>query len=227
MNFLNKRRVAGLVGTCALVFGGVAGAAVGGAGPADAATCTAGVSSCLITGTASLGIGTLSATTPSTLTWSTTLNGLDQNLVDTVPADEGYTVDDATGSSFGWHVTVSATTFTSTTPTAATLADTGTFSTNGSVTSATDTTGPAAACSTGSTCTLPTNTVTYPVAITTAATGPTPVSIYSAAAPTGVGSIDIGGSTSANPVGWWLAVPGTTATGTYTSTITVDVVSGP
>lgn len=64
----------------------------------------------------------------------------------------------------GWHSTVSATTFTTGGGTPHTLADTGTFSTNGSVTSISGTGAPTAACASGSTCTVPTNTTTYPVA---------------------------------------------------------------
>jgi len=68
---------------------------------------------------------------------------------------------------------------------------------------------------------------TFPVAITTAASGPTPYVIYDANAGTGIGSIAIGGSAAAAPVGWWLTVPGNTTPGTYTSTILMAVVSTP
>ncbi|HUN33124.1 MAG TPA: WxL domain-containing protein [Trebonia sp.] len=229
MTFFNpiyKRRSASLAATCALVLGGFASAAIAGPTAADAATCTATVGTpCVITGTATLGAGVLSAIVPGSLTWATTLNGLGQQIVDTTAADQGYTVDDATGSSAGWHVTVSATTFTNG---SATLPDTGSFSTTGSVTSATATTAPSQACTSAGDCTLPDNTATtYPVAITTAATTPTPVTVYNAAAASGIGSTDIGGSTSTNPVGWWIHVPGTTTPGTYTSTITINVISGP
>jgi hypothetical protein len=229
LSLIGKRRVTGLVSAGTLVLGGLAGAAIGGAGPADAATCTATVGTpCVITGTASLGAGVLSATVPGSLAWSATLNGLGQDVVDTTAADQAYTVDDATGSGAGWHVTVSATTFTSTTP-AATLPDTGTFSTTGSVTSATATTAPTQACNgTSSDCTLPDNAATvYPVAVTTAAATPTPVTVYNATAGTGIGSVNIGGSSAAAPVGWWIHVPGTTVPSTYTSTINVNVISGP
>jgi hypothetical protein len=231
MNFLSpirKRRSARLATASALVLGGLASAAIAGPSSADAATCTAVVGTpCVITGTATMGAGVLSAIVPGSLTWATTLNGLGQQVVDTTAADQGYTVDDATGSGAGWHVTVSATTFSATG--GGTLPDTGTFSTTGSITSATATTAPTQACSGGTgDCTLPDNSATtYPVAITTAAATPTPVTVYNAAAATGVGSTDIGGSAAAAPVGWWIHVPGTTTPGTYTSTITVDVISGP
>jgi hypothetical protein len=67
----------------------------------------------------------------------------------------------------------------------------------------------------------------YPVAITTAASSPPASDIYDASATTGLGSVTIGGSSAANPVGWWLNVPANTLAGTYTSTVTVDIISGP
>jgi hypothetical protein len=65
------------------------------------------------------------------------------------------------------------------------------------------------------------------VALTTATSSPTSYVIYDANAATGVGSIAIGGSGNAAPVGWWLNVPGNTTPGTYTSTITMAVVTAP
>jgi hypothetical protein len=182
-------------------------------------------SSCTLTGTLSLNAGSLTLTSPTSLSWTATLNGSDQSVVDTTAADETYTVTDATGSGAGWHVTVSATTFTTAAP-VHTLPNSGTFLTTGSITSATFTTGPTAACAAGSSCTLPTNSTSYPVAITTA-TAPTAVTIYDTAANSGLGKILIGGSTAANPLGWWVNVPASASAGTYTSTITLAVVSAP
>jgi hypothetical protein len=119
-------------------------------------------------------------------------------------------------------VTVSATTFTSG---ANTLANAGTFLTNGSITAEAATTAPIAACSAATTCVLPANTTTYPVAITTAASSPTPVTIYDTSAGTGLGSITIG--IGANPVGWWVNVPSNARSGTYTTTVNLQVLSGP
>jgi hypothetical protein len=42
-----------------------------------------------------------------------------------------------------------------------------------------------------------------------------------------MGSFTIGGSASANPVGWWLSVPANAYVGTYLSTVTFAVASGP
>jgi hypothetical protein len=225
-NPISRRRVASLAAAGALALGGLASSVVAGAGAADAATCTVGTA-CVITGSADLTGGILSATVPSSLAWAATLTGVAQNVVDTTAGDQGYTVDDATGSGAGWHVTVSATTFSATG--GATLPDTGTFSTTGSATSSTATTAPTQACTGGTgDCTLPNNAATtYPVAITTAAATPTAQTVYQAAAATGVGSVDIGGSTATNPVGWWIHVPGTAVPGTYTSTITINIISGP
>lgn len=185
-------------------------------------TAIAAGTSCTLTGTATLSAGTLTLTSPASLTWATTLNGLNQSLVDTTAADQQYTVNDATGSGAGWHVTTSATTFTDGTHN---LPNSGTFSTNGSTSSVSATTAPTATCT--GTCTLPTNSTTYPVAITTAASTPTAVTIYDTAAGTGLGQVVIGGSTAANPVGWWANIPASTVAGTYTSTITMEVISGP
>src|ERR1700733_12252932 len=133
-----KRRVTGLLGAGALLIGGVGAPVVFAAGPASAAPCTATITApCAITGTATLGAGTLTATVPGSLTWGATLTGVTQNLVDTVPADQGYTVDDASGATSGWNVSVAATQFTSPVPVGAPLPVDGTFSTTGSVASAT------------------------------------------------------------------------------------------
>ena len=221
-----KRRVAGLLGAGAMLIGGVGAPVLFTAGQASAATCSP---SCTITGTAALGTGTLTMTAPGSLTWTGAITGAALELPDLVATDEGFTVDDATGSSDGWTVSVAATQFTSTTP-AATLPNSGTFSVNGSVGTATTGATPAAACTDGTgTCTLPDDTaITYPVPVTTATTGtPLPSVIYQAAAGSGLGSVDIGGSTSGAPVGWWLAVPDDAKAATYTSTVTISVASIP
>ena len=220
------RRLFNTLGTLVLLAGVLtAGSVALMSGPADAAACGTAVpagSSCTMTGTVSLSAGALTLTSPASLSWTGTLNGLDQNIVDTTAGDQQYTVDDATGSGAGWHVTTSATTFTNG---AHTFSNTGTFVTNGSVTSITATNAPTATCT--ATCTLPTNTTVYPVAITTATSSPTAAVIYDTAAGTGMGQMVIGGSTAANPVGWWVNVPSSASAGSYVSTITMAIVSGP
>ncbi len=193
--------------------------------PASATACSSGstTTNCTSTGTLTLTGGTLSLTAPSALAWSATMNGSNLSLYDSTSADQGYVVSDATGTGAGWHVTLAATTFTNGSHT---LSNTGTFSTNGSITSATATTAPSATCVSVGGCTVPTNTTTYPVAVTTAAS-PTPVTVYDTSANSGMGSVQIGGSASANPVGWWLNVPATAYSGSYTSTLTFSIVAGP
>ncbi|SRR6266851_4741184 len=194
-------------------------------GTASATACGGAVASgsnCTLTGTVTLTAGTLTLTSPSSLTWASTLTGLDQSVVDTVSGDQQYTVTDATGSGAGWHVTTSATTFTNGSHA---LPNSLTFVTTGSVTSITATSAPTASCS--GTCSLPSNSTTYPVAITTAASSPVPVTIYDTAAASGLGQIVIGGSTQPNPVGWWANIPANASAGSYTSVITMAVISGP
>lgn len=166
--------------------------------------------------------GSLTLTSPSSLSWAATLTGTNQNIADTTAAHQQLTVSDQTGTGAGWHVTVSTTTFTNGT---STLPNASTFSVNGSLSAATASSGPSGSCVTG--CTPPSSTVTYPVAVTTAESSPTPADIYDNPAGSGVGGITLGGSSAANPVGWWIAVPGNALAGAYTSTVTVTIVSGP
>ncbi len=219
------RRRARLLGRCVLMACGMCLMMLFTAGRAAAVACgsaeTAGTA-CTLTGTAGVTAGALNLTSPSALAWATTLTGLDLQLADTTTAHQSYLVDDATGSGLGWHVTVSATTFTNG---SATLANSGTFSTNGSTSSETATTAPTAACSSGATCVLPTDVTTYPAAITTATSSPTAVDIYDTSASSGMGSITIG--VGADPVGWWLNMPAKGLAGSYTSTVTLEVISGP
>ena len=229
-----SRRRAGAVVAAAVLSAGMlaGGSAVVTPGTADAAVptpCGSAVpagSNCTMTGTLTITPGTLSLTSPTSLTWAATLSGTDQSKVDTILADQQYTVDDATGSGGGWSVTTSATTFTNASHK---LPDTGTFVTNGSGSTGliSDVAAPTATCALGTTCTLPNDSTTYPVAITTAATAPTASTIYHATASSGVGQIVIGGSTSVNPVGWWVNVPASAFAGAYTSTVTMAVIAGP
>jgi hypothetical protein len=61
----------------------------------------------------------------------------------------------------------------------------------------------------------------------TAVSSPTVYTVYDSAATTGVGVMTIGGSAALNPIGWWVQVPGAAYAGVYTSTVTLEVVSGP
>lgn len=42
-----------------------------------------------------------------------------------------------------------------------------------------------------------------------------------------MGQMVIGGSTAPNPVGWWVNVPASATAGSYISTITMEIISGP
>lgn len=163
--------------------------------------------------------GTLSVTSPASLAWAAVLNGLDQTIVDTRPTDQQLTANDNTGSGSGWHITAAATA-----PTSGSHSISAGLMVNGSLTSSASTSAPGASCI--ATCTLPTNTTSYPVTIPTA-TSPIPVTIYTAAAGTGRGQILLGGSSAVNPLGWWIRLPGNAYVGTYTTTMTIATVSGP
>lgn len=166
--------------------------------------------------------GPLDLTSPSSLTWAATLTGTNQSAVDTVAADQQFSLDDETNSAAGWHITISATTFTTGTHT---LPDSGTLVLTGSLSSPSATTAPSQTCVTS--CTPPTSTTTYPVAITTASSTPTPVTVYDDPAGNGMGPATLGGNSAAHPVGWWINIPANARAGSYTSTITATVVSGP
>ncbi len=166
--------------------------------------------------------GPLSVTAPGSLTWDTTLNGVNQSVADAVAGDQELTVSDETDTGAGWDVTITATTWTNG---AHTLPNTGTFVLSGDVASITASAAPSLACLTS--CVPPDDTVTYPVAVTTAASSPSPVSVYVASAGSGLGATILGGSSSADPIGWWVNVPGNAWRGAYTSTVTVSIASGP
>jgi hypothetical protein len=165
--------------------------------------------------------GSLTLTSPDSLSWSATDTGLPQNAVDEVAVDQQLTVDDSAATGAGWHITVAATTFTSP---AHALPDIGTLSVTGSVSSLSGAV-PSAACD--GACVLPTNTISYPVPVTTAPSSPPPSTIADASPGTGTGTVVLGGSGSADPLGWWISVPATAYVGTYSSAVTLAVVSGP
>lgn len=245
-----RRRLTPLLGAFVLLIGGIGASVLFAGGTADAAACPTTApfqiagTACQITGTLTLNPGTLTLDAPLAVAWTTTITGVDQLLADPTAADQTYTVDDATGTAPGWHVTASATAFVSGANTLGTGTTTPTFSTNGSLslTTATPpalaTVGPGASCvvvaTVASTCTLPTNTTTYPVAITTGSAAGGPFNIYdNSPAGSGVGTIVIGtyaastDVTAPNPVGWWVNVPANTPAGSYGSTISLELISGP
>jgi hypothetical protein len=280
---ITRKRLTPVLAASVLLTGGIGASLLFAGGTADAATdlpaapcagANASGAACTIAGTLTVTSGVMTLTAPPAVGWAETISGADQQLADPTGADETYTVDDATGTAPGWHVTAAATPFTVTTtvagaaPLGTVLGTAGTagvpavptFATNGSGPTTggvanglmADTTAPTAACAGTSTCTLPTDVVgtgtvgspapvvAYPVNITygNAATGAaspgaptghqtTPVSIYSADAGTGLGTIVIGGAGAANPVGWWINVPSNTLAGSYVSTISLELIAAP
>ncbi len=166
----------------------VAVAALATAAVATAATLTA---TATLTGTAGLSLNL-----PSNPSMSATLDGSDQ----AVSYSPALGVVDARGSGGGWNLTVAATTFSD--GLGHTLAA-------GTLTGATE------ACHSGSTCTLATNSVTYPVTLSTTA-----AKFFNAAASSGLGKVDVTPTVS-------VSVPGNSFAGTYTSTVTLATAVGP
>lgn len=157
------------------------------------------------TGTATVAAGTLTETNATTPAISSTLNGTDQTATYTL----AITANDATGSGAGWNLTLTSTQFSTGGTTPKTLATTAS-----SLSAVTE------ACAAGTTCTAPTNAITYPVVVPAASTAPTAVKFYNAAAATGLGKFTI-----TPTIG--VTIPANTYAGSYTSTVTLAVVSGP
>jgi hypothetical protein len=222
---LTSRRTTRLLAASALLIG--VGGATMAASSASAAACDPAVfaQTCTMTGTATVTAGSLGVAAPATQTWGTTLDGTDKQLVDAAPADTSFSVQDATGSGDGWNVTATATQFTVGASTTV-LADTGTLVFNGSATSETTGATPGNLCAPATTCTVPTTDVVFPVDFVTGA-AVIPVSIYNAAAATGLGNILIGSSSGGAPAAWWVNVPASATAGAYVSTITLAINSGP
>lgn len=151
--------------------------------------------------------GTLSFinSTPGNVTFpSTALDGTNKTTSQTQP----FNVSDARGTGAGWNITATSTTFTNagnTLPTGAT----------------TIATQPGVACDAGVTCTTSTvSGVTYPYTLPAAAVAPAATRMYNASANTGLGAMTV------TPT-WQLAIPASARAGTYTSTWTFSLVSGP
>jgi len=166
------------------------------------AAATASADNALVTGT--ITGGSLSEVTTAAPSFSVTLNGSDQTPTYTLP----MTVTDARGTGAGWNVTITSTQF-------STGAGGNTLATNASSVQSVSST-----CVSGSTCTNPTNTVTYPLTLPAGTTPPTAVKLFNSATNTGMGKFTV-----TPTVG--VFVPANTFAGTYTSTVTLAVVSGP
>ncbi|MBS0592052.1 MAG: WxL domain-containing protein [Proteobacteria bacterium] len=147
---------------------------------------------------------TLSLSTSATPSFSANLDLGDSTPTYTVP----LTIQDTRGTGAGWNATITSTQFTTGGATPSLLA-----------TNASTITGVTNVCA-GGTCTLPTNAITYPVAVPAAPTAPTAVKFFNAAANTGLGKF-----TNTPTIG--VFVPQSSTAGTYTSTLTISIVSGP
>ncbi len=134
-----------------------------------------------------------------------TLNGQNKTATVAQPFDVG----DATGSGSGWNITATSTSFTTGTHTLPTNATT--------VASAPST----PTCDAGVTCTQGgATTVSYPYTLPAAAIAPTATKMYNAPANTGMGDQTV------TPT-WTLTIPANSYAGSYSSTWTLSLVSGP
>src|SRR5581483_10947639 len=112
---------------------------------------------------------------------------------------------DQTGSGAGWNLTATSTTFSSS---GHTLPTTAAQITAGSASAATGN------------CSLPDNQISYPVTVPAGTTAPAAVKVFDAAPSSGAGPVSVALTATLN-------VPGNARTGTYTSTWTLTLASGP
>ena len=147
--------------------------------------------------------GSLTLTGPSSVAFpGVTLTGLDQTATGTA----ALTPSDMSGNAAGWNIQATSTTFT--TGTGRTLP-----------TTATTVTAAAATTASGN-CDLPTNSVAYPVTLPAGATAPAAVKVYNAAAATGGGPLTV-------TLTFRLSIPARAWSGSYSSTWTFTIASGP
>ena len=154
--------------------------------------------------TVAVNAGNLSEAGPANVSaGAVTLDGTDK----TTSYDLGLTVTDARGNSAGWNLTVTSTLF-----------DDGSgqqLANNASSINA----APAVACI-GTHCTNPTSSVPYPTGVPAGATPPTPVKFFNAASGSGLGKFTITPTVT-------ISIPANTIAGTYSSTVSVAIISGP
>jgi hypothetical protein len=147
--------------------------------------------------------GSLTLKTSPTATFpSVTLNGY--NATTSLVIE--LTLSDQTASGSGWNLTGTSTTLTA-------------GAEKNLPTTATTITAAAKAAATGN-CKLPTNSVTYPVTLPAGTTAPTAAKLFNAAAKTGEGPTTVKLTTK-------VALPANTRAGSYSSTWTLAMVSGP
>jgi hypothetical protein len=149
---------------------------------------------------------TLSVSTTATPTFSASLPSGDQTPTYTLPLS---VQDTRSGSAVGWNLTITSTQLTTGGATPRTLA-----------TTASRATAVASACIGGASCVSPTNALTYPVTVPAGTTPPAAVKLDDAAAGTGIGIFTITPTIA-------VSVPANSHAGTYNSTLTIALVSGP
>jgi hypothetical protein len=170
---------------------------------AEAATVVVVVNAAVVAGSTLSVAG--NGTPPS---FSLTLNGADQTTTYTLPVS----VVDARGMNAGggWNLTVTSTQFSD--------GAGHTFPTTASTITGLS---PATACGAGSTCTLPTNSVSSSnLALPAGSTPPAAVKWFNAANATGLGTANINATVS-------VFVPANVFAATYSSTLTLAIVAGP
>ena len=148
---------------------------------------------------------TLSLSTTATPTFSASLPAGDQAPTYTLP----LTILDTRTGAAGWNLTITSTQFTTGGATPRVLA-----------TTASRATAVASACAGGASCVSPADAVTYPLTVPAGTTPPSAVKLDDAAAGTGSGIFTITPTIS-------VSVPANSNAGSYNSTLTIAVVSGP
>lgn len=154
--------------------------------------------------------GTMSITAPSSLSFAATLDGSNQSL--SQPAIIG--ANDNTGTGDGWDVTVVSTALETSATTPVVIGSGWTVGVNGSASSATSTTAPAVTDNGSGSYTAPSgNTATYPVSVpgVHGASSPTPASVFTAAAGSGMGDFNLAADV-------WQSIPANALAGTYSAT---------
>lgn len=197
-----RRRYPLAVAAAALALGGVAASTmpVGAATSATAVINGVGASG----GSGSAGSAGITVTAGATIDFGTiTLNGTNQTINRTLAID----LNDSSGNGAGWNVQATSTAFQAGTKylpnTATTLA------------------APSWACTGGSTCTLPTNSLSYPITLPAAqGAAPAAIKVASANANTGMGDQN-------SNFPFTLTVPGNALAGSYSSTWTITAFTGP
>ena len=123
---------------------------------------------------------------------------------------ESFDVGDATGSGTGWNITATSTTFTTGGATSHTLP----------TSAVTVQSAPSVSCDAGATCTAASSNVSFPYTLPAGATAPTATKIHNATTNTGMGNQTVVATMR-------VVIPANTYAGSYTSTWTYSLVSGP